>query len=343
MYCPRCGVENDNNAKSCIKCEHSFEQSGSLNKSKIVFKRIVLILCIIFFTLILLFSSLFIAVGLSESEIALTVISGVFIVISLFFIILAAKESAKYIKKPEKKREVKHKNHAYISRCENLTKLQDKRKDNMGFDKISHFEKQSIGYKLSPKEKLSNLVVNNPSISLVQDETCYYLGDASAVHQKNIVTGHINRGTGGSIRIAKGVSVRVGGGTSQTIRENVNEYYEGKLYITNYRIILLAPKYGFDLFVSKITQLIYKNDGIQIYCGAKCYSVFTRDVLTIREIIEFLNDQKVFKDEKYKTINKNNLNNQATHELRELKSLLDDGVITQEEFDAKKKQILNLL
>ena len=32
----------------------------------------------------------------------------------------------------------------------------------------------------------------------------------------------------------------------------------------------------------------------------------------------------------------------ATDELRKYKSLLDDGVITQEDFDAKKKQLLNL-
>jgi hypothetical protein len=32
----------------------------------------------------------------------------------------------------------------------------------------------------------------------------------------------------------------------------------------------------------------------------------------------------------------------AAAELRKLKSLLDDGVITQEDFDAKKKQLLNL-
>jgi hypothetical protein len=32
----------------------------------------------------------------------------------------------------------------------------------------------------------------------------------------------------------------------------------------------------------------------------------------------------------------------ATDELRKFKSLLDDGVITQEDFDAKKKQLLNL-
>lgn len=34
--------------------------------------------------------------------------------------------------------------------------------------------------------------------------------------------------------------------------------------------------------------------------------------------------------------------NDIDEELRKLKSLLDDGILTQEEFDAKKKQLLDL-
>lgn len=193
---------------------------------------------------------------------------------------------------------------------------------------------------LSPEDTLNILAIPNPSISLEENENCYYIGDASAIHQKNVVTGHINRGTGGSVRIAKGLSVRVGGGTSQTIRENVNEYYEGKLYITNYRIILLAPKYGFNLPVSKITQLIYMNDGLQIYSGAKSHTVSTNDVLKIREIIEFLNGQNAFKERRKQSTQRPIVS--EANELIKFKKLLDDGVITQEEFDAKKKQILGL-
>lgn len=190
------------------------------------------------------------------------------------------------------------------------------------------------------EDTLNILAIPNPSISLEENENCYYIGEASAMHQKNIVTGHINRGTGGSVRIAKGLSVRVGGGASQTIRENVNEYYEGMLYITNYRIILLAPKYGFDLPVAKITQLIYMNDGLQIYSEAKSYSVSTNDVFKIREIIEFLNGQNAFKERKKQSTQKSKVS--EADEIMKFKKLLDDGVITQEEFDAKKKQILGL-
>ena len=37
-----------------------------------------------------------------------------------------------------------------------------------------------------------------------------------------------------------------------------------------------------------------------------------------------------------------NANNDSSEQLRKLKGLLDDGVITQDEFDSKKKQILGI-
>ncbi len=346
MRCSKCGCENESGSNFCVQCGGNLEmkkEAVSSNKVKTVIKRASLIIAIIFSAFILMFSVLIMAVGLSESETALAVIGGIFFVASLISLVFASKENARYINKKLTKKEVADcKVSALVQRIKKKTELLKQQKNHRELDKSSFDKSHPVGFELSPIDKINNLVVYNPSISLVQDETCYYRGDASAVHQKNVVTGHINRGTGGSIRIAKGMSVRVGGGTSQAIRENINEYYKGTLYITNYRIILLAPKYGFDLFVSKITQLNYKPDGIQIYCGAKCYSAYTHDVSKIREIIELLNDQKVFKDEKHKSTDKNNLSKKTTTELRELKSLLDDGVITQEEFDAKKKQLLGL-
>ena len=43
-----------------------------------------------------------------------------------------------------------------------------------------------------------------------------------------------------------------------------------------------------------------------------------------------------------KAILKNIINNSDLDEIKKLKELLDCGAITQEEYDAKKKQLLNL-
>lgn len=209
-------------------------------------------------------------------------------------------------------------------------------------------EQNPLHMQLSPEEKLQQLIVESPHISLNEGEVCYYCNTASAIHQKNVVTGRTSGGAGVSFRVAKGVSIRTGGGNSQVIRENVNEYFEGTLYITNIRIILLAPKYGFDLYISKITQLLYKDFGLEIFSGSKCYQVLTADCDNIQELVELMNSQRVFKDEKWlkeqqkhiTSTNSTTLN--IKQELSDLKWLLDEGIITQEEFDAKKKQLLGL-
>ena len=207
-------------------------------------------------------------------------------------------------------------------------------------------EQNPLHMQISPEEKLQRLIIEEPHISLNEGEVCYYCNTASAIHQKNVVTGRTSGGAGVSFRVAKGVSIRTGGGNSQVIRENVNEYFEGTLYITNIRIILLAPKYGFDLYISKITQLLYKDFDLEIFSGSKCYQVLTADRDNIQELVELMNNQRVFKDEKWlKKQHQNPVNSTTPNikkELSDLKWLLDEGIITQEEFDAKKKLLLGL-
>lgn len=108
----------------------------------------------------------------------------------------------------------------------------------------------------------------------------------------------------------------------------------------------LKNLYGFDLYISKITQLLYKTNGFQVYSGSKCFSVLTDDIKAIQELILFMNEHRVFKDEKIinkkKTKTTASANKQDVEILREYKKLLDEGIITDDEFEAKKKQLLGL-
>ena len=104
----------------------------------------------------------------------------------------------------------------------------------------------------------------------------------------------------------------------------------------------LGIKYGFDLHISKITQLLYKTNGFQVYVGSKCFSVLTDDIKTIQELILFMNEHKIFKDEKIINKKTKTSERQNAEALREFKKLLDKGIIKENEYEAKKKQLLGL-
>lgn len=93
---------------------------------------------------------------------------------------------------------------------------------------------------------------------------------------------------------------------------NAQKYYNNKLYNPSYQVsynIKLAP------FIKKINDLYVYQE------------------LPISSSIS-----KPIKDE----INSNFLSDNTVAELKRWKSLLDDGIISQEEFDQKKKEILKL-
>jgi len=193
-------------------------------------------------------------------------------------------------------------------------------------------EEMGVSYSL-----LEKMIVKNPSISLKKGEVCFYEKKAIAFHQKNVVTGTMRSSTGASVRVAKGLSFRIGGGETQNIRENVGEHYDGILYVTNMRILLLASKYGFEISIPKITSIVQRKDGLQFYVGDKCHNVLTKDVKSIIKLFNTMNqafDEQPKSNEKSKT--------DVVKEIREYKQLLDEGILTLEEFEEKKKQLLKL-
>ena len=241
-----------------------------------------------------LFGLLLFIIGLSDPIISMAVCGGIIMIASVFGTIFIGKRLSK------------------------ITRYKNQIKHDVVFEDSAIIDKTQLEAQVSPEQKLQQQIVENPHISLYDGEVCYYCNTASAIHQKNIVTERISGGAGVSLRVAKGISIRTGGGNSQVIRENVNEYFDGTLYITNIRIILLSPKYGFDIYISKITQLLYKDFGLEIFSGSKCYQVFTTDGENIRKLVELMNSQRVFKDEKWLKEHSNDISFTTSNIVKEI-------------------------
>ena len=197
---------------------------------------------------------------------------------------------------------------------------------------------------------LADYIVSKPDISMKKDEVCYIQVHAKSLIVKNAVIGNIRSSS------HTGVSKHgryTGGGfsASTSIRGNVAEKYDGRFYITNQRMVLNAPKHGFDLPLEKIDTIDFKPDGLIIYSKGKSYMVETETAEWIRKFVLISNEYRSRKPMVDKEIVSDQSNDRKSELgediekkkvalLREYKALLDDGIITQEEFDKKKAEIL---
>lgn len=125
----------------------------------------------------------------------------------------------------------------------------------------------------------------------------------------------------------------------------------GIMVITNERI-LVAASGGNSVFKSIYLQditamddarasgLLSNNCVLRVQTNSTSLSIdlHTRQLSVIRPKIETAIHNARSKSKQFNAA----FNNSSTDELRKYKSLLDDGVITDEEFQAKKKQLLNL-
>lgn len=117
----------------------------------------------------------------------------------------------------------------------------------------------------------------NPSLVLKDGENCYYQGDAESFNTKNIITHYKSVGGYAGFRIAKGITVGRSQSERVPIREDVEEKYPAKFFITNKRLVLIADKFGFDLDINKISSVEVFRNGFKYTYKDKPRYVLTND------------------------------------------------------------------
>ncbi|MCM1179942.1 MAG: TM2 domain-containing protein [Clostridium sp.] len=129
------------------------------------------------------------------------------------------------------------------------------------------------------------LPVVSSNVMLSNGEICHYCNAATHIKTKNVVVGYSGGSRGSTIRIAKGMSVRVGAHKASPIRGDVQERTDGVLSITNKRVVFSGNKGAFDKKISALSAVTPYRNGIAFQFNDKQYPLETKEPEYVYEIL----------------------------------------------------------
>ncbi|MDO4869935.1 MAG: SHOCT domain-containing protein [Bacillota bacterium] len=200
---------------------------------------------------------------------------------------------------------------------------------------------------IDPVEELEKFKVESPNIKLEENEVCYYMGIVHPFKLKQSVA-RSSRSKGISVKIMNGLWYHTGGSETSPIIQQYCDYSEGTLFITNRRYVLTSPKYGFNLKIPKIINLEIHDNGFELYEGNNCHfinGIGGEDLYRLIQLMNAADRIRVEKEEKLERTAKKESpkkDDDKFKEVREYKKLLDEGIISEEEYEIKRKEILSL-
>lgn len=125
-----------------------------------------------------------------------------------------------------------------------------------------------------------------PGLLLSGDEVCHICENIKIGKVKNVSVGSVSNRSGGSVRVARGLSIHSGSSRSRTIRADVFDASNGKLYVTNKRVVAASPKYSFNERLSSIVTISLYSDGFALQFGSKNYTIIVRDPTYVATIMQ---------------------------------------------------------
>ena len=109
----------------------------------------------------------------------------------------------------------------------------------------------------------------NPStIMLEKNETCHFM-DRAALAVKRKEKSYRTRRSGSSYKLTKNFTLHSGGGTTTPVEQEWYEFKEGVVFVTNQRIIFVAPENGFEKKVKNLTAVIPYTDAVALQFGSQ--------------------------------------------------------------------------
>lgn len=120
-----------------------------------------------------------------------------------------------------------------------------------------------------------SLPIVDSCVILHDDEVCHFCQDAKYRKVKNLVVGHKSTSSGSSAKFFDGFYSHSGSTESRTIRDDVEDYCDGKFTITNKRIIFTGDKWAFDRKIKDLTAINPFSNALSLQFGDTPYVILT--------------------------------------------------------------------
>lgn len=186
-----------------------------------------------------------------------------------------------------------------------------------------HLSKQQI-YNLNNDISLPCLIPDYIPVNLNRDEIAVFDADAAISETKSRVIGRNGSYGGGTMRIAKGLSIHTGSSSSLPIYGDVNTRFPGRLVITTQRVIFAGTQKGFEFPLNKIAVFNVSNGTLSIQSGRSVFAIilsapylaqtaFNGVYNNILPLEIECNNTSDYSSESDNYINQNNIDNMGGH------------------------------
>ena len=143
-------------------------------------------------------------------------------------------------------------------------------------------------------QRISNEIISgqlptfNPAaIMLDRNETCHFMNRAALAVKKKEKAYRTHRSED-SFRWTKNFTTHHGRGTIRPMEQTWYEFKEGAIFVTNKRIIFVAPEYGFEKKIKDLTAVIPYSDALALQFGNKTIDIVLPDSYLMMMVLKML-------------------------------------------------------
>lgn len=136
--------------------------------------------------------------------------------------------------------------------------------------------------KYSPGNKLP--IVPSAGLILAQGEVCH-IADKAQIGALKTIKGSVRKSSGTSVYGLFGTSYS-GSSRSRSTSEDVIDKSAGMLYVTNKRIVMAAPKYGFEEPLESVTAVTPYANSFDIQLKRGNYTIFVREPVYASSVLQ---------------------------------------------------------